>query len=306
LSLRLLSRWETETELGVGGLAGGEASITDDLSLIHSPTHPLFLLLEELEWRAHEQPKQANLSSYEATEMTAQLPSLIPLTLDNLAKYGTTEEEEMFGDSLYSCFSGHRRPSHSAPLPISLDARAATATTCCSSSSSCASSVAFKNFNSLYDPGSDTETLALTLSSPAAAAAGSSFSSSCDAPDDADAGGSCPSERDLSTAIASRRLLPASPGLSNSIVDSAAVTVGVGAGVAVPTYSPDPYWDFRRSMEEMVAALGLDAGAHRAHLHDLLLCYLALNRKHAHKYIISAFADLLLTLASAKGAPGDA
>ncbi|CAL9755221.1 unnamed protein product [Musa acuminata subsp. burmannicoides] len=224
--------------------------------------------------------------------MTAQLPSLIPLT--------------MFGGSLYSCFSGHRRPSHSAPLPVSLDARATAATSCCSSSSSCASSVAFKNFNSLYDPGSDTETLALTLSSPAAAAAGSSFSSSCDAPDDADAGGSCPSERDLSTAIASRRLLPASPGLSNSIVDSAAVTVGVGAGVAVPTYSPDPYWDFRRSMEEMVAALGLDAGAHRAHLHDLLLCYLALNRKHAHKYIISAFADLLLTLASAKGAPGDA
>ncbi|RRT51762.1 hypothetical protein B296_00048118 [Ensete ventricosum] len=216
-----------------------------------------------------------------------------------------TEEEEMFGDSLYSCFSGRRRPSHSAPIPVFPDARATAATSCCSSSSSCASSVAFKNFNSLYDPGSDTETLALTLSS-AAAAAGSSFSSSCDAPDDADAGGSCPSERDLSTAIASRRLLPASPGRSNSIVDSAAVTVGEGAGVAVPTYSPDPYWDFRRSMEEMVAALGLDAGTDRAHLHDLLLCYLALNRKQAHKYIISAFADLLLTLASAKGAPGDA
>ncbi|RZS03240.1 hypothetical protein BHM03_00033394 [Ensete ventricosum] len=219
-----------------------------------------------------------------------------------------TEEEEMFGDSLYSCFSGHRRPSHSAPIPIFPDARATAATSCCSSSSSCASSVAFKNFNSLYDPGSDTETLALTLSSPAAAAAaaGSSFSSSCDAPDDADAGGSCPSERDLSTAIASRRLLPASPGRSNSIVDSAAVTVGEGAGVAVPTYSPDPYWDFRRSMEEMVVTLGLDAGIDRAHLHDLLLCYLALNQKQAHKYIISAFADLLLTLASAKGAPGDA
>ncbi|URD98057.1 hypothetical protein MUK42_25130 [Musa troglodytarum] len=66
MTLRLLSWWETETELGVGGLAGGEASITDDLSVTHSPTHPLFLLLEELEWRAHEQPKQANLSSYEA------------------------------------------------------------------------------------------------------------------------------------------------------------------------------------------------------------------------------------------------
>ncbi|CAL9116088.1 unnamed protein product [Musa textilis] len=109
---------------------------------------------------------------------------------------------------------------------------------------------------------------------------------------------SCESPRDLSSAIASRRLLPASPGRSNSIVDSAAVAVGAGTGVPVPTYSPDPYRDFRRSMEEMVAALGLDARDHRAHLHELLLCYLALNRKHAHKYIVSAFADLLLALAS--------
>ncbi|CAL9187079.1 transcription repressor OFP12-like [Musa acuminata AAA Group] len=201
----------------------------------------------------------------------------------------------MFGESLYRCFSGFRHASHSAPLPASQNAP--------TSSSSCDSPVVFKNFNSLYDPASDSETLSLTLpsSAVAAAAAGSSFTSSCDAPDDdggGGGGGSCPSERDLFSAIASRRLLPASPGRSNSIVDSAAVAVGAGTGVPVPTYSPDPYRDFRRSMEEMVVALGLDARDHRAHLHELLLCYLALNRKHAHKYIVSAFADLLLALAS--------
>ncbi|URD76906.1 hypothetical protein MUK42_31971 [Musa troglodytarum] len=199
----------------------------------------------------------------------------------------------MFGESLSRCFSGFRHASRSAPLPASQNAP--------TSSSSCESPVVFKNFNSLYDPASDSETLAPTLpsSAVAAAAAGSSFTSSCDAPDDdGGGGGSWPSERDLSSAIASRRLLPASPGRSNSIVDSAAVAVGAGTGVPVPTYSPDPYRDFRRSMEEMVAALGLDARDHRAHLHELLLCYLALNRKHAHKYIVSAFADLLLALAS--------
>ncbi|WOL20654.1 hypothetical protein Cni_G29459 [Canna indica] len=189
----------------------------------------------------------------------------------------------MFGESLYQCFSGHRRPPPLPPCPYTPTA----STTYSSSSSRASTSGTFKNFNSqLYNYlASDSDITPLTLSSSGA---------SCDA-----VGGSCPSERDLSTAIASRRLLPASPGRSNSIVDSAAVDVGTGAGVAVPTYSPDPYWDFRRSMEEMVAALGLDndAAAKRAHLHDLLLCYLALNGKHAHKYIVSAFADLVLALA---------
>ncbi|KAG6471350.1 hypothetical protein ZIOFF_068791 [Zingiber officinale] len=122
---------------------------------------------------------------------------------------------------------------------------------------------------------------------------------------------SCLSERDLSSAIASRRLLPASPGRSNSSVDSSAAPAAFGirgiSAAAVPTYSPDPYGDFRRSMEEMVAALGLDAaGDHRARrLHELLLCYLTLNRKHAHKYIVSAFFDLLLALAAATSAAED-
>ncbi|XP_026666346.2 transcription repressor OFP12-like [Phoenix dactylifera] len=217
----------------------------------------------------------------------------------------------MLSKGLNHCFSRFKRPSHSTPPPIphSLNAPPASATS--------SSSVVFKSFNSLYDPAaaaSDSEILTLTLSSSsssaaAAAAGGSSFCSTSDsaAGTATAAEGSCPSDRDLSTAIASRRFFPASPGPSNSIVDSAAVAVGVlGAGVAVPTYSPDPYWEFRRSMEEMVAALGLDLRAHAAHLHELLLCYLSLNRKHAHKYIVGAFADLIVGLAAAESRRTDA
>ncbi|XP_074573437.1 uncharacterized protein LOC141829839 [Curcuma longa] len=202
----------------------------------------------------------------------------------------------MFGENLYQCFSGHRRSSRCPPLP-------APAASCSSSSSS----VVFKHFNCVFDPDT-TPAMLPPCSSTSPAGKGATFfsSSSCSRDDlDGDEGSSCPSERDLSTAIASRRLLPASPGRSNSIVDSSAAPVAFGirgiVAAAVPTYSPDPYGDFRRSMEEMVAALGLDAaGDHRARrLHELLLCYLTLNRKHAHKYIVSAFFDLLLALAAA-------
>ncbi|EAZ25656.1 hypothetical protein OsJ_09487 [Oryza sativa Japonica Group] len=112
------------------------------------------------------------------------------------------------------------------------------------------------------------------------------------------------SDSGLSSAIASRRFFLSSPGMSNSIVYSSAhgAAVGVGAaGVAVPTYSPDPHADFLRSMEEMVAALRLDARRRgdRARLHELLLCYLALNDRRAHKYVVSAFTDLLLRITAA-------
>jgi uncharacterized protein (TIGR01568 family) len=65
--------------------------------------------------------------------------------------------------------------------------------------------------------------------------------------------------------------------------------MGLGAaGVALPTYSPDPHADFLKSMEEMSAALRLDARrrGNRARLHELLLCYLALNDKRTHRYIV--------------------
>lgn len=187
---------------------------------------------------------------------------------------------------MLGCFSRLKRPSSDSappPLPISDSAPSTSASASASSSSN---SALFKNFNTLYDPSDDSETLNPTSTSPTATTS----------EDDAN-----PKDNDLCSAIASRRFFPACPGRSKSIIDSAAVSVyGIGSGVAVPTYSPDPYSDFRRSMEEMVEALGLDERAHWARLHELLLCYLALNSKQTHKYIISAFADLLLGLTDSK------
>ncbi|CBI36154.3 transcription repressor OFP14 [Vitis vinifera] len=67
--------------------------------------------------------------------------------------------------------------------------------------------------------------------------------------------------------------------------------------IAVLTNSPNPYVDFRLSMQEMIEA--------RLHSHekvdwdfmeDLLFCYLNLNDKDSHKYILQAFVDLICVL----------
>ncbi|MCD7447579.1 hypothetical protein HAX54_031608 [Datura stramonium] len=111
---------------------------------------------------------------------------------------------------------------------------------------------------------------------------------------------------DFSNVFASRRFFFSSPGNSNSIVDFTPATQSpekreevVTGGVAVQTYSPDPYSDFRRSMQEMVEAHELtDVKNNWEFLHELLLCYLNLNPKHTHKYIIGAFSDLVVSLMS--------
>lgn len=187
---------------------------------------------------------------------------------------------------MLGCFSRLRRPSSvagaPAPMPPSDDASTSAASTSAGSTTgtspcSSSSSVRFKNDVSSFHAGGGGD--GAVAKNPSAL-----------------------SDSGLSSAIASRRFFLSSPGQSNSIVDSsahAAVSVAVGAaGVAVPTYSPDPHADFVRSMEEMAAALRLDARRRgdRARLHELLLCYLALNDKRAHKYVVSAFTDLLLGL----------
>ncbi|XP_010545178.1 PREDICTED: transcription repressor OFP12-like [Tarenaya hassleriana] len=128
---------------------------------------------------------------------------------------------------------------------------------------------------------------------------------------------------DFSALIASQRFFFSSPGRSNSIVESCpSISTGSSSlvspspsdrlstamdggdesssdSVAVQTDSPDPYADFRRSMEEMVEARGLrDAKTNWEKLHELLLCYLALNPKCAHGFIVRAFSDLLVSLMS--------
>ncbi|KAK7391058.1 hypothetical protein VNO78_19379 [Psophocarpus tetragonolobus] len=93
-------------------------------------------------------------------------------------------------------------------------------------------------------------------------------------------------EPDMASILASQRFFFSSPGTSNSIVDSP------DSRSFVPTvkYSLNPYLDFLHSMHDMTRSRQLfDCD----YLHQLLLCYLALNPPHTHKYIFRAFTDLL-------------
>ncbi|PQP94307.1 transcription repressor OFP12 [Prunus yedoensis var. nudiflora] len=159
------------------------------------------------------------------------------------------------GRNLNLCFTKITRPltlhspdnDHSRPLPTTA-ADAATATTSTSSTS-----LMIKNFNSLYD---DQYMFDSTTTSKSLSSSVSSSETDTDAP-----------AADFATAFASRRFFFSSPGLSNSIVDQSASSPSsiaassespdhklVNHSVAVPTFSPDPYRDFRRSMQEMVEA----------------------------------------------------
>ncbi|XWS16367.1 hypothetical protein CRYUN_Cryun34aG0080900 [Craigia yunnanensis] len=67
--------------------------------------------------------------------------------------------------------------------------------------------------------------------------------------------------------------------------------------IAMLKYSPSPYNDFRRSMQEMVEArlqhhLAIDWDF----MEELLFCYLNLNDKKSYKFILSAFVDLIVVL----------
>lgn len=175
-----------------------------------------------------------------------------------------------------------------------------------STSTTTPTSVLAKNFNSIYDLTSDQSTTSKSFTP--STITDDLFSSS----DDSDVAHSPP---DLATIYASQRFFFSSPGRSNSIIESAASattseatataseaeakteTLPGAGGVAVHKYSPDPYLDFRRSMQEMVEARDLrDVRGDWEYLHELLLCYLRLNPKHTHKFIIDAFTDLIIGL----------
>ncbi|KAI3979709.1 hypothetical protein MKX01_013804 [Papaver californicum] len=123
---------------------------------------------------------------------------------------------------------------------------------------------------------------------------------------------------DFATVFNSRRFFFSSPGQSNSIIDSGRFSSNesvkcsqlesgsllISRGIPIQTYSPYPYMDFRRSMQEMVEATEFsDVTADWNYLHELLLCYLALNPKPTHKFIMDAFADLLACLMTSSTAP---
>ncbi|KAG1346267.1 transcription repressor OFP14 [Cocos nucifera] len=108
-----------------------------------------------------------------------------------------------------------------------------------------------------------------------------------------------------------------SPGTSNSILDEARPSAAtssssssssysrrsdagptvLGDGVAVMTFSKDPYDDFRRSMQEMVEARHVDPRQPLdwEFMEELLFCYLELNDRSVHKYILKAFTDLTVS-----------
>ncbi|XP_010062454.2 transcription repressor OFP14 [Eucalyptus grandis] len=72
--------------------------------------------------------------------------------------------------------------------------------------------------------------------------------------------------------------------------------------VAVLTHSTSPYDDFKRSMQEMVEArLQGHAKVDWEFMEELLFCYLNLNEKKSHKYILSAFVDLMVVLRRNRG-----
>ncbi|KAK3219741.1 hypothetical protein Dsin_013711 [Dipteronia sinensis] len=67
--------------------------------------------------------------------------------------------------------------------------------------------------------------------------------------------------------------------------------------IAILTYSPKPYDDFRGSMQEMVESRLQDhPKVDWEFLEDLLFYYLNLNDKKSHKFILRAFVDLVIEL----------
>ncbi|KZV56092.1 Ovate family protein 14 [Dorcoceras hygrometricum] len=70
-----------------------------------------------------------------------------------------------------------------------------------------------------------------------------------------------------------------------------------GDFVAILTYSPSPYEDFRLSMQEMVAARVEQEGeVDWEFMEELLFCYLDLNNKSSYRFILHAFVDLVVVL----------
>ncbi|XP_057517505.1 transcription repressor OFP12-like [Amaranthus tricolor] len=183
------------------------------------------------------------------------------------------------------------------------------------------------NYNSLYDhrdfpptrPPPLTATSSAYISAPGSPSSVSTDYMETEDIIEAAVGSTTP---DLTAAYASQRFFISSPGRSNSIVDSLSLssstllspaeenetiisssssTTEVVGGVPIQTYSPDPYVDFRQSMQEMVEArdLGrLEVKEAWEYLQELLLSYLALNPKNTHKYIVGAFTDLVVNLMS--------
>ncbi|XP_061359097.1 transcription repressor OFP11-like [Gastrolobium bilobum] len=204
--------------------------------------------------------------------------------------------------NLNMCFSNSTPESKSPPMSPIVTATTSSPHHIHHNPPSPSPSIMIKNFNSLYNP---TLTMDHSVCSSSLSTTSTSFEPE-------------PEPADFATAFASKRFFFSSPGRSNSLIEYTKTNTSRPAppggadgckkkkkamfngSVAVPTYSPDPYLDFRRSMQEMVEARPelMDVKSNWNILHELLLCYLALNPKSNHKFILGAFADLIVSLMS--------
>ncbi|XP_050382820.1 transcription repressor OFP14 [Argentina anserina] len=67
--------------------------------------------------------------------------------------------------------------------------------------------------------------------------------------------------------------------------------------ISVLMYSPNPGYEFKRSMHDMVEArLRNKANVDWNFMEELLFCYLNLNEKKSHRFILSAFADMVVDM----------
>ncbi|KAJ0006665.1 hypothetical protein Pint_29859 [Pistacia integerrima] len=74
-----------------------------------------------------------------------------------------------------------------------------------------------------------------------------------------------------------------------------------GDSITILRYSPSPYGDFQRSMQEMVEArLQHQATVDWDFLEELLFFYVRLNEKKSYKFILRAFVDLVVGLKSSR------
>lgn len=87
------------------------------------------------------------------------------------------------------------------------------------------------------------------------------------------------------------------PDDTRSILEKAKANIGFPfkESEVLAMESEDPYGDFRRSMEEMVESHGVRDWEG---LEELLGWYLRVNGKNNHGFIVGAFVDLLVSLAS--------
>ncbi|KAJ4830143.1 hypothetical protein Tsubulata_019929 [Turnera subulata] len=213
----------------------------------------------------------------------------------------------IFFKNLLKCLPTTTTSHHPSPLKLedhSSQPSPQPSSSTTAPSNTTVTSIMVKNFNSLYDLSSSSTSKSL-ISTTSMNSSTTSSSTSYDPDSDTDS-----SPPDFASIFASHRFFFSSPGRSNSIIETLDAPPAeycktpVSGGIAVKKYSPDPYSDFKLSMQEMIEARELrDVRGNWDYLHELLSCYLTLNPKHTHKFIISAFADIVICLLSASSSP---